>query len=380
MKRFLIISTILILLLATNERDGYAQQRRCSIHGNSTKLYQEVSCATGVLYIPVIFHIVYRTDEENITIEQIRSQLKVLNDDFRRKHADTIETLETFKKVAADTDIEFFLADVNGHRGVFRVEASKENISPTEIQYTALGGSDAIDPLTYLNVWVTRLDGGIFGMAKNAPEFPIAEEGVIIDYRYFGTIGTAQAPFNLGRTLTHEVGHWLGLSHLFSIDSCDDADGIPDTPVQDSPSKDCDLLQESCGSVDMVQNFMSLSEDACMNLFTQGQADVMRHTLLTRKKSLIRTSRPLATKDLSVSNNPVVYPNPSTGHFFVQGRKFQNVEVISVTDVLGREIPFNRYAKDKMIQVVVPQDIKSGIYQVECKTQDEIVKIKVVFN
>ena len=139
-----------------------------------------------------------------------------------------------------------------------------------------------------LNIWVCELGSGLLGFAT-PPGANANRDGVVVGYEYFGTIGTATSPFNKGRTATHEVGHWLNLDHMWGggFGGCSDDDGISDTPTSDSPYYGCPgFPQTSCGSSDMHMNYMDYVNDACMNLFTDGQANVMQATLNTVRSSI----------------------------------------------------------------------------------------------
>ena len=127
------------------------------------------------------------------------------------------------------------------------------------------------DPSSYLNIWVCNLGSGLLGYAQFPGGNP-ATDGVVCDYAYFGTIGTATFPFDEGRTCTHEVGHYLNLRHIWGDGGCSVDDFVSDTPTSDGPNYGCALGHVSCGSTDMVQNYMDYSDDGCMNLYTAGQA------------------------------------------------------------------------------------------------------------
>ena len=230
----------------------------------------------GIITIPVVFHVVYRTSTENISDAQIASQMQVLNDDFRRMNSDVDNTWPQ----AADTQIEFCLAsfDPSGNptTGITRTYTSVISFGNNDsVKSSTTGGVNPWPTSDYLNVWVCNIGGGILGYAQFPGGNP-ATDGVVNDYRYTGTIGTATAPFDLGRTLTHEVGHYLNLRHIWGDGNCNVDDFVSDTPVSDAANYSCALGHSSCGSDDMVQNYMDYSNDACMNLFTNGQKDRMR--------------------------------------------------------------------------------------------------------
>ena len=230
----------------------------------------------GIITIPVVVHVVYNTAAENISDAQILSQITVLNDDFRRTNSDADNTWAQ----AADTEIEFCMATVdpngNATNGITRTATSVTSFSTNDnVKFNSSGGKDAWPRDDYLNIWVCDISGGILGYAQ-FPGGPAATDGVVNDYQYFGTVGTATAPFDLGRTCTHEVGHWLDLFHIWGDGPCGQDDGVADTPTSDNPNYGCALGHVSCGSTDMVQNYMDYSDDACMNLYTQGQTTRMR--------------------------------------------------------------------------------------------------------
>ena len=142
------------------------------------------------------------------------------------------------------------------------------------MKFTSQGGSDAWPAADYMNFWVCDLGASLLGYAQ-FPGGPADTDGIVCNYTATGNIGTAQAPFDLGRTATHEVGHYLNLRHIWGDGGCGASDFVDDTPDSDSPNYGCALGNVACGTEDMVQNYMDYSDDACMNLFTQGQSDRM---------------------------------------------------------------------------------------------------------
>ena len=230
----------------------------------------------GVITIPVVVHVLYNNSTENISDAQILSQIQVLNDDFRRLNADADDTWSQ----AADSEIEFCMAtsDPNGNPtdGILRVPTSVSAFGTNDqMKFTSSGGSDAWPASDYLNMWVCDISGGILGYAQ-FPGGSSATDGVVCDYQYFGTVGAATAPFDGGRTTTHEVGHWLNLRHIWGDGGCGADDFVADTPKSGGANYGCAVGSSSCGSTDMVQNYMDYSDDACMNLYTVGQKNRMR--------------------------------------------------------------------------------------------------------
>jgi hypothetical protein len=253
-----------------------------------------------VITIPVVVHIVYSDSVENISDAQVQSQIDVLNEDFRRLNTDINNAPAVFRGVSYDPRIEFCLAqrDSAGFstNGITRTYSDTTNYIPPyglNMLFNSYGGKDPWDRTQYLNIWVGNMTGtdslvGGEALGLGLPDHPyfpsIGRIGVILDYRVFGTIGTALPPYDKGRFGTHEVGHFLGLWHTWGIDpiiSCS-SDSVFDTPPQASPSFGCSTFPKtdncsfvlSHGGV-MFNNYMDYSDDSCRNMFTLGQVQRM---------------------------------------------------------------------------------------------------------
>ena len=313
-----------------------------------------------VIVVPVVFHVLYNTTAQNVSDQQVLSQLAVLNNDYRKHNADTIYTPDPFKSVTADARIVFCLAkvDPNGNytTGIIHKHTSSGLfLSDDEMKFSSTGGDDAWDSKKYLNVWVCNLFGRTLGYAV-MPGGPAEKDGVVIQYTAFGTIGTAAAPFNKGRTATHEIGHWLGLRHLWGDADCGD-DGIADTPPQETSNSGCasfpHLSSCSINSYgDMFMNFMDFTDDACMNMFTQGQANEMRSlfALGNSRNSFLNSSvcdsslaqgGPLPTDSSSTPNKITIsiYPNPFSTQVTISGETDADItgKTIRLYDITGRQ-------------------------------------------
>lgn len=241
------------------------------------------SAANGraVVTIPVVVHVVYNTTAQNVSDAQIQSQINILNQDFRKLNSDWTGTPAGFQSLVADCEINFCLAqrDPNGNAttGIVRKQTTVTSFSTNDaVKYTANGGDNAWPSSSYLNIWVCNLSGGVLGYAQ-FPGGPAATDGVVITYTGFGNTGTAAAPFNKGRTATHEVGHWLNLYHIWGDDgtACTGSDNCSDTPNQADENYGCPSFpQVSCSNGangDMFMNYMDYTDDACMYMFTLGQ-------------------------------------------------------------------------------------------------------------
>ncbi|TVZ50908.1 zinc metalloprotease [Dokdonia sp. Hel_I_53] len=225
----------------------------------------------GVINIPVVVHVLYNTSSENISDAQIASQMAVLNGDFNLQNNDASSIPSLFAPLAADTDINFNLVQT------IRKASSRTSWGTNDaMKSSASGGSDVVSPDTHLNIWVCNIGGGILGYAQ-FPGGAAATDGVVVAPQYFGTTGTAQAPFNGGRTATHEVGHYLNLRHIWGDGRCKQDDFVADTPSSDGPNYGCPSFPTTnCRSTDMTMNYMDYTNDACMNMFSQGQKERMR--------------------------------------------------------------------------------------------------------
>lgn len=234
-----------------------------------------------VVTIPVVVHVVYFNSTQNISDAQIATQLDVLNADFRRLNSDASNTPAVWQGIAADCEVNFCMAQQdpsgNATSGIVRKQTSVNGFSTNDaVKYTSQGGDNIWDRNKYLNLWVCNLTGGLLGYAQ-FPGGPAATDGVVIDYAYFGTIGTATSPYDKGRTATHEVGHWLNCYHIWGDDgtSCTGTDQVADTPNQADENYGCPVFPSiSCSNGpngDMFMNYMDYTDDACMNLFTNGQ-------------------------------------------------------------------------------------------------------------
>lgn len=231
----------------------------------------QVDAEHDTLTIPVVVNVIHSNSNENISEEQIRSQITVLNHDFARCNADKDQIPEEFSALAADIKIRFDLKKINS-----KFSTRTEWGTNDEMKFLSSGGIDAADPEGHLNIWVCNIGGGILGYAQFPGDNPLTD-GIVISPQFFGTTGFVQAPFNKGRTATHEVGHWLNLRHIWGDGGCDQDDFISDTPASDRPNNGCpEYPTVHCDSNDMTMNYMDYVDDACMYMFSEGQKLRMR--------------------------------------------------------------------------------------------------------
>ena len=280
----------------------------------------------STIEIPVVIHVVWYREEENVSDEQIHSQLEVLNRDFQLANADTSIVPDLFKGVIGNPNIVFKLAetdpDGNPTNGITRTETRFENIGilpitgTSPLYYTEEGGKDAWDTKRYLNIWVADIPNTslAIGYASRPGQRIPEEDGIIVDYLHFGTVGMVREPYHLGRTVVHEVGHYLNLLHVNGNDTkdCCKDDMVEDTPFQTNNYQECQSeLVSTCDSEDITVNYMNLVDDECMVMFTKGQIARMMATLMTTRSELINPNPSVSTynmatidKKLSISPNP----------------------------------------------------------------------------
>ncbi len=233
------------------------------------------------MIIPVVVNVIYKTAAENISLSQIQAQIDVLNEDFRGANADAVNIPGTFTSVkAGDTKIRFKLDSVR--RKLTTVTSFSSN---NAVKQSTKGGLNALTPTTKLNLWVCTLSSSLLGYAQ-FPGGPSSSDGVVILNKAFGSRakfsgGYYMSTYDLGRTATHEVGHWLNLRHIWGDAACGD-DLVGDTPLHNGANYGCPApgVRSTCTGtpVMMTMNYMDYTNDACMYMFSAGQKSRMQAT------------------------------------------------------------------------------------------------------
>lgn len=232
----------------------------------------------GKVEIPVIVNVLYKTAAENISDTQIQTQIDVLNQDFNAANSDFSSVPTLFSGVAANIGITFVLEKIN------RKATTKTSWGTRDaMKKTKQGGLDPTSPTTKLNLWACTIGGGILGYAQ-FPGGSSATDGVVIDSKYFGLSGTASYPYNLGRTATHEVGHWMNLRHIWGDATCG-SDLVTDTPTHNTANYGVPTyphLSTCTGTpVEMTMNYMDYTDDRGMYMFSNGQKTRMAAIFVT---------------------------------------------------------------------------------------------------
>ena len=352
-----------------------------------------------IITIPVVVHVLWNTTVQNISDEQIYSQIDVLNQDFRRKNRDTLRTSHPFSVHTSDTGIEFCLAsrdpEGNPTNGITRTNTSVNVWNEDkldEIFFSIYGGKDNWDPNQYLNIYIANIDEDYLGFAslpsmmEKYPEY----DGVVIRHEAFGTIGTAGTngyfENTLGRTATHEVGHWLNLRHIWGDIECGN-DFVTDTEPAEDANFYCPSFPHrtfnSCGGGqhgEMYMNFMDYTDDACMNMFTKGQADRMLAALNGRRSSIIYSEGCNILKAVEVEAAEVfmIFPNPGEGNFTVELLYDEAAHTIHILNILGQIVRKVDSPGTNMIQFDLKGDIPGGIYLVKVQSGHKTAIKKIV--
>ena len=281
------------------DQDPAFRDRSLRIENETNKniASRRVSTVDKVVKIPVVVHVVYKKASENISDAQIKSQIGVLNKDYRALNADKSKVPSSWKSFVGDTRIEFALATRDPRKkpttGITRTTTLKDYFGTGDaVKSNARGGKSPWSTSKYLNIWVCTLGGGLLGYAQ-FPGGPKNTDGVVILNTALGTQGVATAPFNKGRTCTHEVGHWLNLRHIWGdLRGCGGTDYVIDTPDAQLPNYNSPTFPHiTCNNGphgDMFMNYMDYVDDASMFMFTQGQVARMRATLSGPRKSFLR--------------------------------------------------------------------------------------------
>ncbi|MFN5183364.1 MAG: M43 family zinc metalloprotease [Bacteroidota bacterium] len=364
------------------------------------------SANQNIIYIPVVFHCIYKSVNDATYLHDsiFDRQIQILNETYSLSNNNFSNTRPIFDSIATDTEIRFCLAgqDTLGNptSGIVRHQSSQNWLTSVT--------NDAIktayppwNPNKYLNVWTC--DMSLFGIPivlgyAAFPGGPLAKDGVVLQSQFVGyqNNGTEN---NLGRTMVHEVGHWLGLRHIWgdgqnSSNPCDSTDYVDDTPhAADASQTDCDTTKNTCNfenpywaqlgidPPDMVENYMDYSKDGCMTMFTKGQKNRMWSFLNTYRSGLL--NNPVSCNMVGLNENHsepsgiTIFPNPSNNYIYLNfENKIAKVETVTIIDLSGRAVLFFKSLNPKD-----PIDISGlipGIYSIKITSgPDNYIKMVI---
>ncbi|MEZ4936453.1 MAG: M43 family zinc metalloprotease [Crocinitomicaceae bacterium] len=397
-----------------NLTPGYIQDVEAVF--NQAKNYIPKKTNQPIYTIPVVVHIVYNVAAANLPDSVIFDQIRVLNEDYNRMNADTVNMRSDFDIVKGSPQIEFVLAQVdefgNPTNGITRTQTATASFGSfgiisgdftdlEKVKSTSDGGHDPWDQSRYLNIWVCDMSvlgiTALLGYAtppSNLPNWPPGSnnglsDGVVIQYQAFGSnnpnaLDVGAGPIDVrGRTSTHEVGHYLGLRHIWGDGDCNEQDGIDDTPNADNQSnQDCNPAKNTCTDniqgidlPDMIENYMDYSEETCQNSFTQGQVDLMHGVLENQRYDLVHNN--IASISESDDFRLSLWPNPAKDQFKVTAKhKIEQIEVLSLTGASIMKFNYqNNFENEKMVETT---HLENGVYLVNITTENMVSSKRIV--
>ncbi len=358
------------------------------IQNNAQNRFNDASSPTVVVTIPVVFHVLWKTSLQNISDAQINSQLAILNADFRKLNADFSSVVPAvYQPLGADVEIMFCKAtqDPNGNvtTGVTRKQVPANFVF--ENSYYTASGQPAWNPTKYLNIWIGRFsNNGLLGFAYPPGAAGAAFDGLCIGDQYFGNTGTAQAPYNKGRTATHEIGHYFGLEHPWGEDFSDcgtgpNSDGVADTPATNNPYYGCPSFpdfENACvftGNGPMFMNYMDYTNDACMAFFTNGQKTVMQNTLSGPRASLLTSvgCQSLSVGEVEAVRAIAVYPNPVSQYFMITS-PHTNIDKVEIFNTNGQLVKTQKL--ENLNNRIMVDEFESGVYYLRIYNEGNFLK------
>lgn len=401
MKKTLLFFTILILTNVFGQRSCGTDQKMKEFFANNpdalakkqdlrnylTTKNTNAKNTQTVVTIPVVVHVLYKNATQNISDAQIMSQLAVLNADFRRLNADYSSVVPAaFQPFSADMELVFCLAtkksDGSPTTGIERKSvASNFNF---QNNYYLSSGLLAWDPTKYLNIWVGDMPSPFLGWAYLPDAAGYPEDGLAIGYKYFGTTGVAEYPYNGGRTATHEIGHYFGLLHPWGEDgslcgTLDNDDGCADTPATNNPHFGGNAFPDNTNTCvasangAMFMNFMDYVTDEEMAFFTNDQKTIKTNTMAGPRASLLNSNACtfLSVNDVEKVNSINLFPNPTTQYISIASPlvKINEVEIFNSEGRLVRKASINNET-DK----IDVKDFAKGVYYVRTYNNNDFIK------
>ncbi|XOV68393.1 MAG: zinc-dependent metalloprotease [Fluviicola sp.] len=354
-----------------------------------------------VYTIPVVVHVVYNTPAQNLPDSVILNQIEILNQDYNRDNPDTVNLRTDFLPIAGDPQIKFKLAEIDENgmptTGITRTSTATTSFGSLallggdfsdmeKVKSTVDGGHDPWDQTRYLNIWICNMAIDFFGQEVTAvlgyatpppglPNWPTGStlglsDGVVLQFQAVGSnnpnpLDTGGGVIDVeGRTATHEVGHYLGLRHIWGDGDCTQHDGIDDTPNADSESQqDCDPTKNTCTDTilgmdlpDMIENYMDYSAETCQNSFTKGQVDLMHGVLDGPRYDLVNNNPATILENEFIAWN--VMPNPTDGIIHIESEEI--VKSIEVFNPQGERIVINEPNAQK--ETVDLSSFAAGVY------------------
>ncbi|MET4075781.1 M43 family zinc metalloprotease [Hymenobacter sp. UYCo722] len=374
------------VLAAQLAADPAQAQRMAAIEAHAQRVLSNPALArtaAGTVIIPVVVHVLYNTAAQNISDAQVQSQIDVLNEDFRKLNADASKTPTQFAGLAADANVQFVLAkrDPSGAAttGVIHKQTKTASWSTNDaVKNSKRGGDNAWDASKYLNLWACNLGQGLLGYAQ-FPGGAASTDGVVILYSAFGSrakyaAGTYTTTYDLGRTATHEVGHWLNLRHIWGDASCGN-DQVADTPTQQTSNYGCPVFPHvTCSnSGDMSMNYMDYTDDQCMYMFSTGQSARMNALFATGGARTGLLTSLGGTAPRAATTLATAYPNPASDVLNLSLPTGADVAraTVRVYDLAGHEMKQVGYNGQGQVRV---GSLPRGLYYLTVGTGADVVR------
>ena len=373
-----------------NADPSFAQHHKDVMDGiqnpnNTQELNRNPNAPAVVVTIPVVFHVLYKNATQNISDAQINSQLAVLNSDYRKLNADFNTVVPAaFQPLGADMQIAFVKATITP-TGASTTGITRKSVGSSfvfEDSYYLAAGELAWNPNQYLNIWIGRFtDNTLLGFAYLPSSAGQAFDGLCIGDQYFGTTGTASAPFNKGRTATHEIGHYFGLEHPWGDDgstcgSGANSDGVADTPATDNPHYNCPTFPTNVNTCTssangaMFMNFMDYVDDACMAFFTTGQKTIVNNAVNTIRTSLL-SSPTLAVNNFEAFKSILIYPNPASKNFTITSPQV-DIDEVEIFNTMGQLVKTQKLTQTN--NAINIEEFASGTYYIRIYNQGQFLK------
>lgn len=381
--------------LATGDYDILIDEFNCLNNSLCASLEVElVYTPRPVITIPVVVHVIHFGEPigtgKNISDAQVQSQIDVLNEDLRRLNTDIITVAAAFRGVSDDPLIEFCLAAQdqfgNPTTGIDRWLGTQSAWDRPDIEFIVKPAT-IWDRDKYLNIWTVEF-GGLYLGARGYGQFPggaANTDGIVVLYQAFGRVGTLLPNYDLGRTATHEVGHWFNLRHLWGDESlCALDDSVSDTPIQAIPSSACQTfpVTDACSPNYpgiMFMNQMDYGYNQCRRMYTYGQAARMDATLFGSRISLQTSQGCISTVGIDETipaNYVTIFPNPSAGVFTIQmNNKFIGAE-LKIVNVYGEAL-FKKLIS-KNTEEINLSEFSNGIYFLIITTPSGVISKKLL--
>jgi hypothetical protein len=361
---------------------------------NTSTGVNRINGTPDIIKVPVVFHVLYHTADQNIPMSTIELLIAALNRDFNKRNFDTVNTPLAFKPYAAAMDFEFKLATMDpygsGTNGVIRKYTPLNYwMSDDKMKFSSSYGDDAWDARSYLNIWVCNMRD-VLGYST-FPGMDPSKDGIVLSFEdIFKTRGTSHTR-NDFRTIVHEAGHWVNLYHIWGEGYCGD-DKVDDTPKQSSYTPGCpNDVRISCSSAapgDMYMNFMDFTDDVCMNMFTTGQkrrARILfepggpRNSILSSKGLNTSTVEAAPLPDFYPKWSQVkVYPNPASSIinlYFEYDQRWMGREM-QILDISGKVV-ISKIINSR-IQAIDVSRLSAGIYFIRAEKEEEKFHAKFV--